>query len=48
VDVVERLRLERIAVAPDETDWFAVLQQKRAELGSDAALAEFLGAANLV
>jgi hypothetical protein len=42
VEIIERIRLERINAASDEIDWFEVLQQKRVELGSDAALAKFL------
>jgi antitoxin component HigA of HigAB toxin-antitoxin module len=40
---VEQLRQENTAAAEDLEKWYAALLEKRAELGSDAALAKFLG-----
>jgi transcriptional regulator with XRE-family HTH domain len=40
---MERLRTKRLMLAADDAEAFAMLKAKRAELGSDAALAEFLG-----
>jgi hypothetical protein len=41
-DAVEQLRQEKTGAASDQNKWFAILLEKRAELGSDAALAKFL------
>jgi AraC-like DNA-binding protein len=43
VGAVGRLRQERTDAGADQDNGFDALQERRAELGSDAALAEFLG-----
>jgi hypothetical protein len=42
-NAVEQFRQEETVAAEDEEKWYAALLEKRAELGSDAALAKFLG-----